>query len=74
MGRRKVKRHPRIPDPEVEPHISVPEAGALFGLGRAASYAAYHRGDIAAFWMGGKLVVPTAPLLVKLGLRAAPTP
>ena len=52
--------------------IPVPDAGALFfGLGRNASYEAARRGDITTIKVGGRIVVPVAPLAEKLGLRTS---
>jgi len=42
--------------------VSVPEAGAILGLGRNASYEAVQRGDIPAIRLGKKLRVPKAVL------------
>ncbi|TIP87078.1 MAG: hypothetical protein E5X58_31140 [Mesorhizobium sp.] len=51
--------------------VSVPVAGKVFyGLARNASYDAAKRGDIATIRIGGKKVVPVAPLAEKLGLRS----
>lgn len=53
------------------PTISVPDAGRLFfGIGRDASYAAAKRGDFQTIEVGGRIVVPVAPLAAKLGLQA----
>lgn len=52
------------------PTIPVPDAGKLFfGLSRCAAYDAARRGDIETIKVGGKIVVPVAPLAAKLGLR-----
>lgn len=52
--------------------VSVPVAGKVFyGLARNASYDAARRGDIATIQIGGKKVVPVAPLAEKLGLRVS---
>lgn len=60
-----------IPAPDVQPWMTVPEAGAAaFGLGRTASYAAAGRGDLPTIRVGRKLVVPVAPLRRLLGLDA----
>ncbi|AVA21585.1 hypothetical protein NXC24_CH01946 [Rhizobium sp. NXC24] len=54
-----------------KPTISVPEAGKLFfGLARNASYDAAKAGDFQTIKVGGRIVVPVAPLAEKLGLRA----
>ncbi len=48
--------------------VSVEEAGALLGLGRAASYEAVHRGTLPVVRVSARrLVVPTAQLLRMLG-------
>ncbi len=54
------------------PTISVTDAGALFfGLGRNSSYEAAKRGDIPTIKIGGRIMVPVAPLAEKLGLRTS---
>ena len=53
------------------PTISVPDAGALFfGLARNGAYEAARRGDIPTVKVGGRIMVPVAPLAAKLGLQA----
>ncbi len=52
------------------PTISVPDAGRLFfGLARNAAYDAAKAGDIATIKVGGRIVVPVAPLAARLGLQ-----
>lgn len=59
-----------IPDPEVQPTLSVPEAGRLaFGLGYAASYEAAKRGDLPTIRCGRRIYVPTAALRRMLELE-----
>ena len=41
---------------------TVPEAGRMLGIGRAASYEAAHRGEIPTLRIGRKIVVPLAAL------------
>ena len=54
-----------------KPTISVPDAGKLFfGLARNAAYNAAERGDFDTIKVGGRIVVPVAPLAAKLGLQA----
>lgn len=54
-----------------KPTISVPDAGRLFfGLARNAAYSAAERGDFQTIKVGGRIVVPVAPLAAMLGLRA----
>jgi hypothetical protein len=48
--------------------IPVPEAGAVLGLGRSASYAAVDRGDLPVLTLGRRRVVPRARLLALLGV------
>ena len=53
------------------PTISVPDAGLVFfGLGRSGAYEAARRGDFQTIRVGGRIVVPVAPLAAKLGLNA----
>lgn len=55
-----------------KPTISVIEAGKLFfGLGRNSAYEAAKRGDFETIKLGGKIVVPVAPLAERLGLKAS---
>lgn len=50
--------------------VDVQTAGKLFfKLGRNAAYGAAKRGDFETIRMGGKIVVPVAPIAAKLGLR-----
>ena len=54
------------------PTISVPDAGKLFyGLARNAAYEAAKSGDIQTIKVGGRIVVPVAPLAEKLGLKTS---
>jgi hypothetical protein len=48
--------------------IPVPLAGKVFGLGRNGAYDAVKRGDIPSVKIGGRIVVPTAPLRRMLGM------
>lgn len=50
--------------------LPVQTAGYIFfGLGRNAAYEAAKRGDFEIIRIGGKIVVPVAPLATKLGLQ-----
>lgn len=50
--------------------ISVPDAGSIFyDLSRNAAYDAAKRGDIKTIKVGGRIVVPVAPIAQQLGLR-----
>ena len=46
---------------------TIPEAGELIGLGRAAAYEAVRRGDIPSIRLGRRIVVPLAALERLLG-------
>jgi len=49
--------------------LPVQTAGHIFfGLGRNAAYEAAKRGDFDTIKIGGKIVVPVAPIAAKLGL------
>lgn len=52
------------------PTIPVVDAGRLFfGISRNSAYAAAKRGDFETMEVGGRLVVPVAPLAARLGLQ-----
>lgn len=54
------------------PTISVPDAGKLFfGLARNAAYDAAKAGDFDTIRVGGRIVVPVAPLAQRLGLKTS---
>lgn len=63
-----MKAQRTIPNPAVEPTITVPAAGAVLGLSKPSAYEAARRGEIPTIRIGRRLVVPTAKLLVMLGL------
>src|SRR3954452_13533574 len=48
--------------------VTIEEAGQALGVGRNSAYAAARRGEIEAFKIGARLVVPTAPLRRQLGI------
>lgn len=53
-----------------KPVANVPDVGRVcFGLTKNASYEAAKRGDFACIRMGGRIVVPTAPLRKMLGIE-----
>ncbi len=60
------------PDLDGRLTITVPEAGALLGIGRGAAYAAVRRGEIPTLQLGRRLVVPVPQLLELLGLAPEP--
>jgi hypothetical protein len=61
-----------LPDPAVEPVVSVPRAGEIFGLSRPSAYEAARRGQIPTIRIGRRVLVPTAKLLAMLGLGGQP--
>ncbi|MFI0844403.1 DNA-binding protein [Mesorhizobium sp. IMUNJ 23232] len=53
-------------------HATLPVQTAghvFFGLARNASYEAAKRGDFETIKIGGKIVVPVAPIAARLGLQ-----
>jgi hypothetical protein len=57
-----------LPDPEVEPVVSVERAGAVLGLSRQSAYDAVRRGEIPSLRFNRRVVVPTARLLALIGV------
>jgi len=51
--------------------VPIEVAGRALGIGRSSAYAAARNGSIPAIRIGGKIVVPTAPLRRMLGLLDA---
>ncbi|MFB8235568.1 helix-turn-helix domain-containing protein [Kitasatospora purpeofusca] len=64
---------PALPDPQVQPTMTVPQAGRYLGLQKAASYNAARRGEIPTISVGRRLLVPTAKLRALLGIDTATT-
>jgi hypothetical protein len=65
---------PVLPDPTVEPTVSVERAGAIFGISRASAYGAVHDGSIPSIRLGRRLVVPSAAILKMLATDATAHP
>ena len=62
-----------MPDPLEKPTMSVVEAGALLGLGRASAYEAARSGRIPTIDLGGRRRrVPTAAMYELLHLTILP--
>ncbi|NJP27066.1 helix-turn-helix domain-containing protein [Microbispora sp. SCL1-1] len=57
-----------VPDPEVQPLLTVPEMGLIFGMSRASAYKAAHSDDIPTIRVGKLIMIPTAKLRELLGL------
>lgn len=56
------------------PTLPLPEAAALLGIGKSTAYAAVRKGSfpVRVIQIGGRYVVPTAPLLELLGIDELP--
>ncbi|MER5608897.1 excisionase family DNA-binding protein [Micromonospora tulbaghiae] len=63
----------QLPDPQVEPTISVERAAILLGVGRGTAYRAAQTGEIPAVRVGARYVIPTGQFLAKFGLSQTPT-
>ncbi|MCC9309295.1 helix-turn-helix domain-containing protein [Kitasatospora sp. RB6PN24] len=63
---------PQLPDPRVQPTMTVPEAGSYLRLKKAAAYNAARRGEIPVITVGRRLLVPTVKFRALLGLEGAP--
>jgi excisionase family DNA binding protein len=48
---------------------SVEVAGKVLGIGRRQAYAAVNAGEMPSLRMGGRILVPVAPLLKMLGIE-----
>jgi excisionase family DNA binding protein len=57
-----------LPDPAVEPTISVERYAAIVGVSRSGAYEAVRRGEIPAVHIGRRVRVVTARALEQLGL------
>jgi excisionase family DNA binding protein len=51
--------------------ITVKEASRILGLGRSAAYDAVKRKEIPSLYIGGRILIPVAPLKQMLGHAAA---
>ena len=61
---------PAVDVRQLPPTLDVPEAARLVGIGRTAAYELIRTGQwpTPVIRLGRRLVIPTAPLLVLLGL------
>lgn len=57
-----------LPDPEVQPTLTVADAAQALGIGRNAAYEAVQRGELPSLRLGRRVLVPTAQLRRMLGL------
>lgn len=73
------ERHPRVlPDPLETPTLALTEAAPWFGIGKTVAYELARRGEpltdgVPILKVGGSYRVPTARLLIALGLAPEPT-
>jgi hypothetical protein len=51
-----------LPDPNVQPIISVDEARPFYGLSRGAMFEAVKRGDIPSLRVGRRILIPVAAM------------
>ncbi|HEY3090682.1 MAG TPA: helix-turn-helix domain-containing protein [Jatrophihabitantaceae bacterium] len=51
-----------IPDPALQPTVTVEEAGDALGVSRASAYEGVRKGEIPSIKIGRRIVVPTAAL------------
>jgi hypothetical protein len=51
--------------------VTVPTAAGVLGIGRRQAYVAARSGAIPTLHIGGRLLVPVAPLLKMLGIDSA---
>lgn len=64
-----------LPDPNLEPTITVPRAGRILGMSRNAAYAAARDGRLPTVAISPtRFVVVTAEFLERYRLRRVPTP
>lgn len=64
-----------LPDPNLEPTISIVRAGRILGMGREASYSAARDGRLPTVPLSpSRRVVVTAEFLEKFRLRPVPRP
>jgi len=66
-GPQNTENHMNINEIRDRAVLSVPEAGAVLGLGRSASYEAARRNEIPVLRLGRRRVVPVPLLLALLG-------
>jgi excisionase family DNA binding protein len=64
--------HTLLPDPRLEPTVTVERAAAVLGISRGSAYEAVRRGDLPALRVGTRWLVLTARLLAMLGAELEP--
>jgi excisionase family DNA binding protein len=63
----------QLPDPRVQPTVTVDFVAEILGVGRQCVYRAVRTGEIPSIRVGRLIRVPTARLLALLGQEQAPT-
>jgi excisionase family DNA binding protein len=61
----------QVPDPAITPTLRVEEVARLLHVSRSSAYLAVKSGEIPCIRIGKRVVVPTAPVLEMLGIRAS---
>jgi excisionase family DNA binding protein len=59
-----------LPSPEIQPTVTVEEAGDALGISRASAYEGVRNGEIPSIRIGRRVVVPVAALRRLLELDA----
>jgi predicted DNA-binding transcriptional regulator AlpA len=67
-----MKPRPKIPRPEDEPTLKVPQIMEIYGISETAAYDAIRRGDIPSLRIGRRVVCPTAAIRRHLGIDDGP--
>jgi excisionase family DNA binding protein len=57
-----------LPNPKLQPTLSVEQAGDLLGVSRGAAYQAIREDQIPHFKIGKRIIVPTSQVLAMLGV------
>lgn len=63
-----------LPNPAVEPTISVRRAAAVLGISIRHAYVSVEREEMPSIRVGQRIVVPTARFLTQYGLDGGETP
>lgn len=63
-----------LPSPDDRPTVSVAEAAGYLGVSRASAYEGVRNGSIPSIRIGRRLLVPTAPLRLMLGMSETTVP
>jgi excisionase family DNA binding protein len=70
-SRRSHLARPEVPDPAVQPTMTVREVTRVLGVSKSCAYEAVSRGQLPVIAIGRRRLVPTAKLREMLGLDGA---